>query len=270
MTVQTYFLTLKSADRSAHLRIPAVPQVIVGRRDPISGGKPDIDLEPFDGENLGVSRRHVALRLGTHMVEVKDLGSLNGTFINGIPLKPHKLYSAVNGDELRIGRMIFIIRSTVTENIDFREERLKLPQDNSATVTTLNPSVTTLEVSAVMADGAPPEATTKPTDRLAARKSTDPLKAEASSSLLRRLAETGKSDVQIAEDILRRIVINKPLTDQMAQIIAEKAAEHGDWKHSRRLAVLKVACSYGYVARDNAELLMEQRRLNKLQFGNLD
>jgi EAL domain-containing protein (putative c-di-GMP-specific phosphodiesterase class I) len=54
----------------------------VGRGDPETTQRPDIDLAPFDPERI-VSRRHAELECRGGTVIVRDLGSSNGTFVDG-------------------------------------------------------------------------------------------------------------------------------------------------------------------------------------------
>lgn len=83
------------------------PETIFGRRDPATGALPDIDLTPFAGYRMGVSRRHAALRHGDeHTLDLWDLGSSNGTFLNGQRLNAHRPYRLRDGDEIRLGQMV--------------------------------------------------------------------------------------------------------------------------------------------------------------------
>ncbi len=82
-------------------------EVILGRRDPATGTTPDVDLTPFAGYRMGVSRRHAAIRQGDdNTLNVWDLGSSNGTFLNGQRLNAHRPYPLRDGDELRLGQMV--------------------------------------------------------------------------------------------------------------------------------------------------------------------
>jgi len=67
---------------------------------------PDIDLETHDAHDLGVSRQHIELDAGTHPPTISDLGSYNGTFVNGQKLNPHETFMLTSGDEVRLGRLI--------------------------------------------------------------------------------------------------------------------------------------------------------------------
>jgi pSer/pThr/pTyr-binding forkhead associated (FHA) protein len=82
-------------------------ETIFGRRDPATGAVPDVDLTPFAGYRMGVSRRHAAIRHGDESnLNIWDLGSSNGTFLNGQRLSAHRPYRLHDGDELRLGQMM--------------------------------------------------------------------------------------------------------------------------------------------------------------------
>lgn len=92
------------------LRFVPKPETIFGRRDPATGDKPDIDLTPFAGYRMGVSRRHAAIRPGDENgLDLWDLGSSNGTFLNGQRLSAHRPYRLRDGDEIRLGQMVIRI-----------------------------------------------------------------------------------------------------------------------------------------------------------------
>jgi len=92
------------------IRFAPKPETIFGRRDPATGDKPDIDLTPFAGYRMGVSRRHAAIRPGDENgLDLWDLGSSNGTFLNGQRLSAHRPYRLRDGDEIRLGQMVIRI-----------------------------------------------------------------------------------------------------------------------------------------------------------------
>lgn len=85
-------------------------ETIFGRRDPATGAMPDIDLTPYAGYRMGVSRRHAAIRIGSESnLDLWDLGSSNGTFLNGQRLSAHRPYRLHDGDEVRLGQMVIHI-----------------------------------------------------------------------------------------------------------------------------------------------------------------
>lgn len=105
MTIQ-----LEVVGAASTLSLTPSGESIVGRRDPISNSAPDVDLTSFAAYRMGISRRHAALRVADDRVELLDLGSSNGTFVNGqrlVPRQPHVLHS---GDEIGLGRMLLRIR----------------------------------------------------------------------------------------------------------------------------------------------------------------
>ena len=66
---------------------------------------PDVDLSPFDAFSLGVSRLHAALRIVNKELVVTDLGSSNGTRVNGQKIVPHVDYPINHGDIIALGKL---------------------------------------------------------------------------------------------------------------------------------------------------------------------
>ncbi|MBL8116397.1 MAG: FHA domain-containing protein [Anaerolineae bacterium] len=67
-------------------------------------------FETFDIAQMGVSRRHAVLRpTDTHLYLV-DLGSTNGTWLNGSPVGVNIPYSLSNGDIVRLGHLEFSVQ----------------------------------------------------------------------------------------------------------------------------------------------------------------
>ncbi len=85
------------------IQLPDKAEALIGRPDEAGGVTPDIDLTPHRGLELGVSRRHCKIyqRGGTYFIE--DVGSSNGTFLNGKRLTPHKPQAIQKGDVLQLG-----------------------------------------------------------------------------------------------------------------------------------------------------------------------
>ncbi len=55
--------------------------------------------------DLGLSRRHCVIEVVKDGFRIRDLDSLNGTFVNGVPVKQRALK---HGDEVRIGHSVFL------------------------------------------------------------------------------------------------------------------------------------------------------------------
>jgi hypothetical protein len=66
---------------------------------------PDIDLSPFQAYEAGVSRLHANIQTADAKITIKDLGSANGTRLNGNKIVPHEEYSLTHGDILTFGRL---------------------------------------------------------------------------------------------------------------------------------------------------------------------
>ena len=78
-------------------------ELIIGRAH--KGTVPDIDLAPYGGSKAGVSRQHSRLLYKDSQWYVEDLGSTNGTFVNGGKISPQKLVPFKDGDLIRCGQI---------------------------------------------------------------------------------------------------------------------------------------------------------------------
>jgi pSer/pThr/pTyr-binding forkhead associated (FHA) protein len=78
----------------------------LGRTDPARHIFPHVDLTDDGGPVAGVSRRHAKIFKREAVVVIEDLGSTNGTFVNGKRLAPHAPAALSHGDTLRLGRLI--------------------------------------------------------------------------------------------------------------------------------------------------------------------
>jgi len=66
---------------------------------------PDIDLSPYQAYAAGVSRLHAVIRRNGAAIAFMDLGSANGTFVNGNRLTPNTEQALKHGDILALGKM---------------------------------------------------------------------------------------------------------------------------------------------------------------------
>ena len=66
---------------------------------------PDIDLTPYKAYASGVSRLHAVLRREGERVLLRDLGSSNGTYINGKRLQANLDQILQHGDILSLGKL---------------------------------------------------------------------------------------------------------------------------------------------------------------------
>jgi len=96
-------LILLDMDANAQFPLPADNEITIGRVDPHRGIRPDIDLSKFDPA-ARISRRHARITSRGGQFYIEDLGSANGTTVNGrTRLNPQEPYPLVNGDVVKIG-----------------------------------------------------------------------------------------------------------------------------------------------------------------------
>jgi len=108
------------------------------RADGTSGGSPsrrhslfveNREIRLTDGENVvgrdtpapvriddpTVSRRHASLSVAGATVTVEDLGSKNGSFIDGIRLRPGKAQTVRSGSVLRFGSIEGVLKTSLSD-----------------------------------------------------------------------------------------------------------------------------------------------------------
>jgi pSer/pThr/pTyr-binding forkhead associated (FHA) protein len=66
---------------------------------------PDIDLNPYDAYQAGVSRLHANIRISGSEIFIHDMGSVNGTYLNGKRLDANLEYPVHHGDVLTVGQL---------------------------------------------------------------------------------------------------------------------------------------------------------------------
>ncbi len=76
---------------------------LLGRRDPRHNILPDIDLTELDGKKVS-SRRHACIEFDQVVYTVTDLGSANGTWLNGRRLAAKTPEPLNEGDEITLGK----------------------------------------------------------------------------------------------------------------------------------------------------------------------
>jgi len=101
-------LQIEGSPKPVLLRLTQNHPLTFGRRDQ-SAPDIDVDLNPHGGYNRGLSRRHAAMELRDQRLEIWDLGSSNGTYLNGIRLDVEKRHQLRDSDEIRFGQMVIQI-----------------------------------------------------------------------------------------------------------------------------------------------------------------
>lgn len=97
-------VTLRLMDSGDVLPLDSGNEYTLGR---VSGNQPilpDLDLTPYQAYEGGVSRLHATIKITPEAVTVTDLGSANGTHVNGVKLPAHEPHPLSDGDYLTLGK----------------------------------------------------------------------------------------------------------------------------------------------------------------------
>ncbi len=103
-------LRLESVDNGTTYAL-STGETLIGRYDPVTELKPDIDVTDLDLKRT-VSRRHArVLRGGSGYSVIEEVGALNGTFVNGDKLVSGQSHPLVDGDRLSVGTVHLTFRT---------------------------------------------------------------------------------------------------------------------------------------------------------------
>lgn len=80
-------------------------ELILGRKTSPNDRQVDVDLNPYDAKELGVSRHHAIIQAHRDRIAIKDFNSSNGTYINDYVLKPMFSYRLQDGDVVQLGKL---------------------------------------------------------------------------------------------------------------------------------------------------------------------
>jgi two-component system, chemotaxis family, response regulator PixH len=100
-----WVIELSPAPNTKPITVKIEDRVTVGRSVMGDTKRPDIDLEPYGAEGLGVSRQHLTIYTEAERLMVMDTGSNNGTLLNNSKMKVNDGYRLAHGDILTLGRM---------------------------------------------------------------------------------------------------------------------------------------------------------------------
>jgi hypothetical protein len=93
-------------DASEPVILQPAKRTVLGRSDVTSTQKPDLDLTPYGALEKGVSRIHAAIYRNEDTLTLVDMGSANGTHLNGQRLVPEQPRILRDGDEIRLGKLV--------------------------------------------------------------------------------------------------------------------------------------------------------------------
>ena len=91
------------------IQVPLESEILIGRRDDSSGVFPQVDLTPYGAAEKGVSRRHARIVFSNDELMIEDVGSVNGTFLNGHRIVPYQSVPLSSGDVVQLGTLILQI-----------------------------------------------------------------------------------------------------------------------------------------------------------------
>jgi pSer/pThr/pTyr-binding forkhead associated (FHA) protein len=112
---RSWLIALYAAQVDNPLQIIVDNRVILGRKD--TGGNlpnPEIDLTPFNADQLGVSRHHLEIYVEEDLLRARDLNSGNGTLLNGVKLNPNNPVTLKHNDHLQLGNLKLDMRIIIT------------------------------------------------------------------------------------------------------------------------------------------------------------
>ncbi|MGJ3241075.1 MAG: FHA domain-containing protein [Anaerolineae bacterium] len=87
--------------------LPLKSRITIGRAvdSDANADEINLDLTPFGAYHFGVSRHHAVMTLSDGYLYLEDLGSTNGTRINGFQLTAGQKYRLRDGDEIEFARL---------------------------------------------------------------------------------------------------------------------------------------------------------------------
>jgi hypothetical protein len=88
---------------SSALHLIIVGDTVIGRDGT------EINLEDQNAQELGVSRKHIMLRPTNKHLYLMDLGSMNGTLLNGVLISPSRAYPLGGRDVITLGKLTFTL-----------------------------------------------------------------------------------------------------------------------------------------------------------------
>jgi len=99
------FLHLHILSSNEYVPLGSKGDFIIGRVSEGQSVLPDVDLEPYDAYQAGVSRLHARIRITDLGFSITDLGSSNGTRVNNKKIKPNLEFPLSHKDIVRLGRL---------------------------------------------------------------------------------------------------------------------------------------------------------------------
>ncbi len=99
------------------LVLPYRERTVLGR-SACSQDEPCVNLSEYGADSLGVSRRHATITFSGEDCLLEDLGSTNGTWLNGNRLTAYQPHPLQNGDVVQLGQLIIFVYFKVERERD--------------------------------------------------------------------------------------------------------------------------------------------------------
>lgn len=93
-------------------------EVVLGRAKAGDTIVDRFDLTKYGAHERGVSRGHAILRYNNNQLTVTDMGSMNGTFVNGKRLPTNDTQLVRHNDEVALGRLSFRVQFETPKGTD--------------------------------------------------------------------------------------------------------------------------------------------------------
>lgn len=96
-------ISLLLLDNGKIITVKGQKEYSIGRTSKGQAIIPDVDLSPYDAHKKGVSRLHAYLKIDKRGVALIDMGSANGTKVNGQRIAPNIDYPLKHADTIVLG-----------------------------------------------------------------------------------------------------------------------------------------------------------------------
>lgn len=104
-TSMNLILDVLETQQSFVFKLDEITELVIGRKDPVTGEIPQIDLSIVNALDKGVSRNHAKIVRQQGALHVVDNQSANGTYLNGQKLVPKQPRIIRDGDDIRLGHL---------------------------------------------------------------------------------------------------------------------------------------------------------------------
>lgn len=103
------YLYVAGAQDQQPIRYPGGQPVVLGRSADAPTSNPLIDLSQYHAFSLGVSRQHARIGYNGNGYTIEDLGSSNGTWVNGNRLTARQPHPLRSGDHVQLGELLIFV-----------------------------------------------------------------------------------------------------------------------------------------------------------------